>query len=90
MFYAVASVAARLERSGDPRADFRTSRTLTNQQEDHAKRTEMEGKGICFLVARRLGKRRALPDKPEEWIEDLIKTAEAQFRVEVEHPIKMI
>ena len=39
------------------------------------KREEMQGRGICFRVAMRPGKRRVLPDTPEGRLDDLVETA---------------
>ena len=38
----------------------------------------------------RLGKRRELPDKPDEKLQDLIETAKAPIRAKVEHPFRVI
>ena len=39
------------------------------------KREEMQGRGIGFRVAMRLGNRRVLPDTPEGRLDDLLETA---------------
>jgi IS5 family transposase len=54
------------------------------------KRDEMEGKGIGFRIAMRPGKRRALPDTPEEGVDGLIETAKAHIRAKVEHPFRVM
>jgi IS5 family transposase len=54
------------------------------------KRDEMEGKGIGFRFAMRPGKRRALLDKPEGRVDDLIETAKAHIRANVEHPFRVM
>jgi IS5 family transposase len=54
------------------------------------KRPEMQGRGIGFRVAMRLGNRRALPDTPERRVHDLIETAMVHFRAKVEHPFRVI
>jgi IS5 family transposase len=54
------------------------------------KREEMQGRGIGFRVAKRPGKRRALPDTPEGRVDDLIETAKAHVRAKVEHPFRVI
>lgn len=42
-------------------------------------RAEMEGKKTVFLIAMRLGKRRALPDKAEGRLENLVESAKAHI-----------
>jgi IS5 family transposase len=54
------------------------------------KRAEMEGKGICFRVAMRPGRRRALPDTPERRVDGLIETAKAHIRAKVEYPFRVM
>ncbi|MCP9824780.1 IS5 family transposase [Synechococcus sp. EJ6-Ellesmere] len=54
------------------------------------KREEMEGKAANFRVAMRPGKRRALPDTPEGWLENLVETAKAHIRAKVEHLFRVI
>ena len=54
------------------------------------KRSEMEGRWIGFRVVMRPGKRRALPDKPEGRVDDLMETAKAHIRAKVEHPYRVI
>ncbi len=54
------------------------------------KRAEMEGRGIGFRVAMRLGKRRVLPDTPEGRVDDLIETAKAHIRAKVERPFRVM
>jgi IS5 family transposase len=54
------------------------------------KRSEMQGRGIGFLVAMRPGKRRSLPDTPEGRLDDLVETAKAHIRAKVEHPFRVI
>ena len=54
------------------------------------KRAEMEGRSIGFRVAMRPGRRRALPDKPEGRVDDLIETSNAHIRAKVEHPFRVI
>jgi IS5 family transposase len=55
-----------------------------------AKRPEMAGKTAEFRVAMRPGKRRALPDTPDERVQDLIETAKAHIPSKVEHPFRVI
>ena len=55
-----------------------------------AKRPEMAGKTAEFRVAMRPGKRRALPDTPEERLDDLVETAKAHIRSKGEHPFRVI
>jgi len=50
-----------------------------------AKRPEMAGKSTEFRGAMRPGKRRVLPDAPEGQLADLVETANAHIRSEVEH-----
>ena len=54
------------------------------------KRSEMQGRGIGFLVAMRPGKRRSLPDTPEGRLDDLVETAKAHIRAKVDHPFRVI
>ena len=54
------------------------------------KREEMQGRGICFRVAMRPGKRRVLPDTPEGRLDDLVETAKAHIRAKGEHPFRVI
>jgi IS5 family transposase len=51
---------------------------------------EMEGKGIGFRVAIRLGKRRALPETPPGRLADQIKTAKAHIRAKGERPFRVV
>ncbi len=53
-----------------------------------AKRDEMKGKAIGFLVAMRPGKRRALPDTQEGRLDDLIETAKSLIFAKGEHPFR--
>jgi len=55
-----------------------------------AKRPEIEGRATDFRVAKRPGKRRALPDTPEGRLQDLIETAKAHMRSKGEHPFRVI
>ena len=50
----------------------------------------MQGRGIGFHLAVRLGKPRALPDTPERRVNGLIQTTKANLRVQGEHPFSMI
>jgi IS5 family transposase len=50
----------------------------------------MVGKPIEFSVARRPGKRRALPDNKDGRVLDLVETAKAHTRAKVEHPFRVI
>jgi IS5 family transposase len=54
------------------------------------KREEMRDKAVGFRVAMRPGKRRALPNTPEERLDGLIETAKAHFRAKGEHPFRVI
>jgi IS5 family transposase len=58
--------------------------------QDIAKRPEMEGQATEFRVAMRPGKRRALPDTPQERLDDLVETAKALLRSKGEHPFRVI
>jgi IS5 family transposase len=55
-----------------------------------AKRHQLAGHATTFRVAMRPGKRRALPDTPEDRLEDLVETAKAHIRSKVEHPFRVI
>ena len=50
----------------------------------------MAGTGVDFRVAMRQGKRRALPETPDGRLQDLIETAKAHVRANVEHPFRVI
>jgi IS5 family transposase len=54
------------------------------------KRQEMADTAADFRVARRPGKRRALPNTPDGHLLDLIETAKAHIRSKVEHPFRVI
>ena len=54
------------------------------------KRPEIAGKSTEFRVAMRPGKRRALPDPPDGRLQDLIETAKAHVRANVEHSFREI
>lgn len=54
------------------------------------KRAEIADKSTTFLVAMRPGKRRVLPDTPDGWLLDLVETAKAHIRANVEHPFRVI
>ncbi len=55
-----------------------------------AKRPEVAVTITEFRVAMRPGKRRALPDTPEDRMQDLIETAKAHIRSKGEHPFRLI
>ena len=55
-----------------------------------ANRPEMAAKTTELRVAMRPGKRRALPDTAEGWLQDLIETAKAHIRSKGEHPFRVI
>jgi len=55
-----------------------------------AKRPEMAGNAAEFRVTMRPGKRRVLPDTPEGRLADLVETAKAHIRSNVEHPFRVI
>ena len=48
------------------------------------KRPKISDKIITFRVVMRLGKRRALPNIQEGWLQDLVETAKAYIRAKVE------
>jgi len=54
------------------------------------KRQEFEDNSCQFRIAMRPGQRRALPDTPEGWLEDLVEMAKAHLRAKVEHPFRVI
>ena len=54
------------------------------------KRPEMAGHAATLRVAKRPGKRRALPDTPEGRLGDLVETPKAHIRSKVEHPCRVI
>ncbi len=55
-----------------------------------AKRPEMAGSAAEFRVAMRPGKRLALPDNPDERLQDLIEDAKAHVSAKVEHPFRVM
>jgi IS5 family transposase len=54
------------------------------------KREEMQVRGIDFRIAMLPGKRRVLPDTPEDRLDDLIETAKAHIRAKGEHPFRVM
>ena len=54
------------------------------------KRPKMDGTKAEFRVTFRPGKRRALPDTPEEKLQDLFETVKAHDRSKAEHPFRVI
>ena len=54
------------------------------------KSDEMQGRGIGFRFAMRPGMRRVLPDMPADRLNDLVETAKAHIRAEVEHPFRVM
>ncbi|WP_254940919.1 transposase [Cyanobium sp. Morenito 9A2] len=51
---------------------------------------EMDAKTIGFRVAMRPGKRRALPNRPEGRLDELVETVKDHIRARGEHPFRMI
>ena len=51
---------------------------------------EMQGRGIGFRVVMRPGKSRVLPDMSVERLIDLVETAKAHIRPQVEHPFRVL
>lgn len=47
-------------------------------------------KAIGFRIAMRHGKRRILPDTPDDRLDDLFETAKAHIRAKGEHPFRVI
>jgi IS5 family transposase len=54
------------------------------------KQPEMKNSSAKFRVAMRPRKRRALPDTPEDRLENWVETAKAHIRAKVEHPFRVI
>jgi hypothetical protein len=54
------------------------------------KRAEMQGQGISFLIAIRLGMRRVLPDMPKGTLDDVVERVNAHFRAKGEHTFQKI